>query len=286
MLQYGAGAGLGDLREAVCTLMGHAGIAADPADVLITAGSQMGLELVTALLCNPGDIVLVESPTYVGAIGAFRGLEVDIVHVGCDRDGLIPEELEGTIAELTARGRTVRMLYTIPNFNNPSGITLHPDRRPLVAGICARGGVRVVEDDPYGLLDFWDAPWRAIRSVDDTVIYLGSMSKIFAPGIRVGWVLAPRDVRDHLQLIAEATTICPSVLGQHLADRYLRTLDWRRYLKSRHRSLPRAGPAPRRRAHRPRPGRRAVAGRRHLHCRGTGGMTMSSGPRGLCCHLL
>lgn len=254
MLQYGAGAGLGDLREAVCTLMGHAGIAADPADVLITAGSQMGLELVTALLCNPGDIVLVESPTYVGAISAFRGLEV--VHVGCDRDGLIPEELEGTIAELTARGRTVRMLYTIPNFNNPSGITLHPDRRPLVAGICARGGVRVVEDDPYGL-DFWDAPLRAIRSVDDTVIYLGSMSKIFAPGIRVGWVLAPRDVRD-----------------------------WRRYLKSRHRSLPRAGPAPRRRAHRPRPGRRAVAGRRHLRRRGTGGMTMSSGPRGLCCHLL
>ncbi len=230
VLQYGAGAGVDALREAVCTVMSTAGIAADPEDVLITTGSQMGLELVTSLLCDPGDVVLAEAPTYVGAIGTFQGLEVDIVHVACDDDGLIPEELERTIAEVAAGGRTIKMLYTIPNFNNPSGITLHPDRRPVVAEICARAGIAVVEDDPYGLLDFWDSPLQAIRSNDDSVIYLGSMSKIFSPGIRIGWVLAPREVRDRLQLVAEATTICPSVLSQHLADQYLRTFDWRRYM--------------------------------------------------------
>ena len=230
VLQYGAGAGMLPLREAVCDVMRIAGIDAVADDVLITSGSQMGLELVTSLLCDPGDVVLVEAPTYVGAIGTFQGLEADIVHVACDDDGLIPEELERTIAEVRAQGKTIKMLYTIPNFNNPSGITLHPDRRPVVAEIAARAGIALIEDDPYGLLDFWDAPLQAIRSFDDSVIYLGSMSKIFSPGIRIGWVLAPRHVRDRLQLAAEATTICPSVLSQHLANQYLRAFDWRGYM--------------------------------------------------------
>lgn len=230
VLQYGAGAGMAPLREAVCDVMRTAGIDAVADDILITSGSQMGLELVTSLLCDPGDVVLAEAPTYVGAIGTFQGLEAQIVHVPCDDDGLIPAELERTIAEVRAQGRTIKMLYTIPNFNNPSGITLHPDRRPVVAEICARAGIAVVEDDPYGLLDFWDAPLQAIRSFDDSVVYLGSMSKIFSPGIRIGWVLAPRDVRDRLQLAAEATTICPSVLSQHLANTYLRDFDWRGYM--------------------------------------------------------
>ena len=230
VLQYGAGAGLESLREAVCGVMSTAGIDGDPDDVLITSGSQMGLELVTTLLCDPGDVVLVEAPTYVGAVGTFQGLEVDIVHVACDDDGLIPAELERAIADVAASGRSAKMLYVIPNFNNPSGITLHPDRRSIVAEICARTGLRVVEDDPYGLLDFWDAPLQAIRSLDESVIYLGSMSKIFSPGIRIGWVLAPREVRDRLQLVAEATTICPSVLSQHLATEYLQTFDWRRHM--------------------------------------------------------
>ncbi|MFT4136516.1 PLP-dependent aminotransferase family protein [Microbacterium sp.] len=230
VLQYGTGAGLEPLREAVCEVMSTAGIRAVPGDILITSGSQMGLELVTSLLCDPGDVVLVEAPTYVGAIGTFQGLEADIVHVACDDDGLIPAELERTIAEVRAQGRTIKLLYTIPNFNNPSGITLHPDRRPVVAELCRNAGIALVEDDPYGLLDFWDTPLQAIRSFDESVIYLGSMSKIFSPGIRIGWVLAPRDVRDRLQLAAEATTICPSVLSQHLANIYLREFDWRGYM--------------------------------------------------------
>lgn len=232
VLQYGAGAGVDELREAVCSVMATAGIDANPDDVLITTGSQMGLELVTSLLCDPGDVILVESPTYVGAIGTFQGLEAEIVHVECDDDGLIPEKLERAIEDVRAQGKTIKMLYTIPNFNNPSGITLHPDRRPAVAEICAKAEIPIVEDDPYGLLDFWDAPLQAIRSFDSSVIYLGSMSKIFSPGIRTGWVLAPREIRDRLQLVAEATTICPSVLSQHLASEYLRNFDWRGYMNS------------------------------------------------------
>ena len=225
VLQYGAGSGLDELREELSDLMRRSGIDAEPADILVTAGSQLGLELVASLYCDPGDVILAEHPTYVGAIGTFQGLEAEVVHVDCDDDGLIPEALERTIARLRRSGRTIKLLYTIPNFTNPSGRTLSGERRPRIARICREAGITVVEDDPYGLVRFAGEAIPSIRSTDPGVIYLGSLSKIFSPGIRIGWVLALKRIRDRLQLLSEATVIHASILSQHLALAYLRG-DW------------------------------------------------------------
>lgn len=227
VLQYGAGSGILPLRQELAELMGSVGVETGPDDVLVTAGSQLGIELVTAMLCDPGDVILAEAPTYVGAVSTFMGLEVAVEHVMCDENGLIPEELERRITELRAAGRVVKALYTIPNFNNPSGITLSAERRPLIAQICRDAGVTVIEDDPYGLVRFAGEHIPPIRSFDDSVIYLGSMSKIFSPGIRIGWLTAPAAVRERLQLLSESSVIHASVLSQHLALAYLRDFDWR-----------------------------------------------------------
>ena len=227
VLQYGAGSGILPLRQELAELMGSIGVETEPDDVLVTAGSQLGIELVTAMLCDPGDVILAEAPTYVGAVSTFLGLEVAVEHVMCDENGLIPEELERRITELRAAGRVVKALYTIPNFNNPSGITLSAERRPLIAQICRDAGVTVIEDDPYGLVRFAGEHIPPIRSFDDSVIYLGSMSKIFSPGIRIGWLTAPAAVRERLQLLSESSVIHASVLSQHLALAYLRDFDWR-----------------------------------------------------------
>ena len=225
VLQYGAGSGLDALRAELAQLLRRSGIDADPADILVTAGSQLGLELVASLFCDPGDVILAEHPTYVGAIGTFQGIEAKVQHVECDDDGLVPEALEAAIAELRGAGRPVKLLYTIPNFTNPSGRTLSAERRPRIAEICRAAGITIVEDDPYGLVRFAGSPIPAVRSHDPGVIYLGSLSKVFSPGIRIGWVLAPRRIRDRLQLLSEATVIHASILSQHLALEYLRG-DW------------------------------------------------------------
>ncbi|MHA3722958.1 aminotransferase-like domain-containing protein [Leucobacter sp. HY1910] len=227
VLQYGAGSGIAPLREQLALLMRTTGLAPDPDEILITAGSQFGIELVTAMLCDPGNVMLAEAPTYVGAISTFLGLEVAVEHVACDEHGLIPNELKRRIIELRAAGRTVKALYTIPNFSNPAGVTLSAARRPVIAQICKDAGVTVIEDDPYGLVRFAGAHIAPIKAHDDDVIYLGSMSKIFSPGIRIGWVYAPRALRDRLLLLSEATLIHPSLISQHLALAYLRDFDWR-----------------------------------------------------------
>ncbi|OFI37499.1 aminotransferase [Arthrobacter sp. SW1] len=232
-LQYGSGAGTEELQALICQVMKLEGISASPENIQVTAGSQMALELVTKLFCDPGDVVIAEGPTYVGALGVFEGFQAEVAHVAMDDDGVDPERLQQVIAGLKAAGKTIKFFYTIPNFNNPSGISLSPERRQRVVDVCRAEGVLVVEDNPYGLLAFdgtspdaTAAP--ALHSLDpDNVLYLGSFSKIFAPGLRVGWVVAPEDVRGRLQIASEATTICPSVLSQLIVENYISSYDWR-----------------------------------------------------------
>ena len=231
VLQYGTGAGVDELRETLADFMTLSGIHADAADLLVTSGSQMGIELITTMLCDAGDVVLAESPTYVGAIGTFLGLEADIEHVPCDEEGLIPEALLERIRQVRASGRKISFLYTIPSFSNPTGIRLSLQRRQQIVDICRAEGVQIVEDDPYGIISFDGTVTPAMRSLDDSVVYLGTMSKIFSPGLRVGWMLAPGELRDRLQLASEATTICASVLSQHLALEFL-SGDWRSSVES------------------------------------------------------
>ncbi|WP_309082438.1 PLP-dependent aminotransferase family protein [Zhihengliuella sp.] len=228
VLQYGSGPGESALREAIPEVMAAEGIHAAPESVQVTSGSQMGLDLIVKLLCDPGDTVLAEGPTYVGALGVFGGAGVRVRHVRMDDDGLVPEDLERVLGELAARSHLPRFLYTIPTFHNPTGITLATGRRRAVVEICRRFGVPIVEDNPYGLLGFSDAPRPSLHGLDpENVLYLGSFSKILSPGLRVGWVCAPPWLRRELQLAAESTTISASGLSQALATIFVTQTPWR-----------------------------------------------------------
>ncbi len=232
-LQYGSAQGVPTLREQICDVMAVEGISAHPDDIVVTVGSQMALDMVTRLFCDPGDVVLAEGPSYVGALGSFSAYEANVVHVTMDDDGLVPDALREALAECARQGRTVKFLYTIPNFHNPAGVTLATERRAEILEICRAHDVMVVEDNPYGLLAFDGQTYPPLRSMDpDNVIYLGSFSKTFASGLRVGWVLAPHAVREKLVLAAESATLCPPTLNQLVVSKYLSTHDWKGQIKS------------------------------------------------------
>ena len=226
-LQYGGGQGEEELREQIVEVMRYDHIHAHPDDVVVTTGSQQALDLVTEIFINPGDVVVAEAPSYVGALGVFRAYQADVVHVPMDDDGLVPAELDRTLTELKRAGRTVKFLYTVPNFHNPAGVTLTLERRPQIVEICRRHHVLILEDNPYGLLGFDADPLPALKSFDaDGVVYLGSFSKTFAPGYRVGWALAPHAVREKLVLASESAILSPTMMGQLSIATYLSTYDW------------------------------------------------------------
>jgi len=226
-LQYGSGQGEPALREAICEVMRVTGVAGHPDDVTVTVGSQQALDLVTRVFCDPGDVVVAEGPSYVGALGVFRSYQARVVHVEMDAHGLVPERLAAAFTALRAAGRRVKFLYTIPSHHNPAGVSMTADRRAAVARICAENDVFIVEDDPYGLLGLDGVQHRPIRADHpDNVIYLGSFSKTFAPGVRVGWALTPHAVREKLVLAQESATLCPPALSQHLVTSYLHDYDW------------------------------------------------------------
>ncbi|WP_084106263.1 PLP-dependent aminotransferase family protein [Demequina sp. NBRC 110056] len=231
-LQYGSGQGDEGLREHITQVMALEGISAHPDDVVVTTGSQQALDLVTKIFIDPGDVIVAEAPSYVGALGVFRAHEAEVVHVPMDADGLVPSELDATLTRLRAEGRRVKFLYTVPNFHNPGGVTLSLERRPQVVEICQRHGVLILEDNPYGLLGFDSEPLPAMRSLSpEGVIYLGSFSKTFAPGYRVGWAVAPHAVREKLVLASEAAILCPSNASQLAIRTYLDHADWKGQIK-------------------------------------------------------
>jgi DNA-binding transcriptional MocR family regulator len=181
---------------------------------------------------DPGDVVLAEGPSYVGALGVFQAAEADVVHVAMDDHGLVPAALEEAIAAVARSGRRAKFLYTVPAFQNPAGVTLPDGRRDEILNICERAGLLVIEDDPYGLLGFDDEPIRALRArARESVIYVGTFSKTFAPGFRVGWILAPHAVREKLVIASEAQILCPSAFSQAAVSTYIETMPWREQLK-------------------------------------------------------
>jgi 2-aminoadipate transaminase len=229
-LQYGSGQGDPLLRELICEVMALEDVHASSEDVVVTVGSQQALDLVTRVFIDPGDVVLAEAPSYVGALGTFAAYQADVVHVTMDADGLVPDALREAIAAVERSGRRAKFLYTVPNFHNPAGVSMSEARRDEVLDLCRTAGLLVLEDNPYGLLGFDGPPTRAIRAREggsgDDVLYLGSFSKTFAPGLRTGWVLAPHAVREKLVLAAEASVLCPPALTQMIVAEYLSTQDW------------------------------------------------------------
>jgi 2-aminoadipate transaminase len=227
-LQYGSGQGDPHLRERILDVMVPQQVSAHPDDIVVTTGSQQALDLVTRIFVDPGDVVVAEAPSYVGALGVFRSYQAQVVHVPMDDDGLQPDALAATLAQLQRSGRRVKLLYVVPNYHNPAGVTLSAARRPEILQVARRHGVLVVEDDPYGLLGFDGDPLPALHSLDaEGVIYLGSFSKTFAPGFRVGWAVAPHAVRERLVLASEAAILCPSAFSQLAVCSYLDNHDWK-----------------------------------------------------------
>jgi 2-aminoadipate transaminase len=227
-LQYGSGQGMPLLREQILEVMALEGIRAGVDDVVVTTGSQHALELVSKLFLDPGDVVIAEGPSYVTALVVFRSFQADVAHVEMDEHGLVPQSLRDTIARLREQGRTIKFLYTIPSFQNPMGVTLGWERRMEVLEIARENDILVVEDNPYGLLYFDQAPPKAMRSADEEgVIYLGTFSKTLAPGLRVGWAVAPHAVREKLILANEAAVLSPSSFSQTVISQYLSSADWR-----------------------------------------------------------
>lgn len=226
-LQYGGGQGIDELRERLVDVMAAEHVRVHPDDILITNGGQQGLDLLGKLFCNPGDIVLAEGPSYVGALNAFSSYQGYIIHLAMDDEGLIPESLDDTIAALREAGRTAKFLYTVPNHQNPAGVSMSATRREALIDRAQRYDLLIVEDNPYGLLDFKGEQLTCLHEMDpDRVIYLGTLSKIFSPGVRIGWVVAPPPIRRKLTLLKETADLSQSNLTQYVAERWLATQPW------------------------------------------------------------
>ncbi|WP_340376963.1 PLP-dependent aminotransferase family protein [Streptomyces sp. SS7] len=222
-LQYATTEGEPELREALAARTSARGLATTADDVLVTTGSQQALSLLATALLDPGDTVLVESPCYLAALQAFTLAGARIVAVPEDEEGPDPEAL----AELVARERP-KLLYTVPTFQNPTGRTLPAARRAALASVAARHGLWIVEDDPYGELryDGERVPWIAAHpdALDRTVL-LGSFSKVMAPGLRLGWLRAPAELRRACAVAKQAADLHTPTVNQLAAARYLAVND-------------------------------------------------------------
>ena len=232
-LQYGSGQGHPKLRDQICDVMALEGIRANPDDVLVTTGSQQALDLISRIFLDPGDVVLVEAPSYVGALGTFQQYEASVAHVETDDFGLVPQGLRDAIAALRGAGRIIKFLYLIPNYQNPSGVLLPAERRTEILNICRESGIFVVEDNPYGLLGFDEPSPNAMRAQDsENVIYLGTFSKTIAPGLRIGWALVPSSLKEKLIIASESSILCPSNFAQLAISSYLAEQPWRDQIAS------------------------------------------------------
>ncbi len=222
VLQYGPTRGYKGLLEACAEILAARGIATHPDQIMVTTGSQQGIDLVGKTLVDAGDVVLVELPAYTGAISAFRNTGASLVGVRQQPDGIDLEDLDRVLARERAAGRSVRFLYLVPNFQNPTGLLLSLAKRKALLEWAARVDLLIVEDDPYGALYFEDttsaADTRPMKAddVEGRVIYLSSFSKTLAPGFRVAWIAAPEPIIDKLDLFKQTQDLMTPALDQHV----------------------------------------------------------------------
>ena len=222
VLQYGPTRGYRPLLESILGVLDARGIKASLDELIITNGSQQGLDLIARVLVSPGDVVLVELPAYTGAIAAFKNMQATLVGVNQDDDGINLEHLDVVIERERASGRTVKLLYLVPNFQNPTGRLLKLGKRQRLIEWAERRDVLIVEDDPYGVLYFDDvateAETRPIKADDDRgrVMYLSTFSKTLAPGFRVGWMVAPPALIERFDTAKQSTDLTSGILDQRI----------------------------------------------------------------------
>jgi 2-aminoadipate transaminase len=222
VLQYGPTRGYKPLLGAVADIMSARGVTTTPEHLLVTTGSQQGLDLVARVLLDPGDVVLVELPTYTGAITAFRNVQARMVGVRQESDGIDLDALDETYARLATEGARVRVLYLVPNFQNPTGLLIGLRKRRRLLEWAERRNVLILEDDPYRELYFEDSATEAdVRPIkaddrDGRVVYLSSFSKTLAPGYRIAWIDAPAPLASKLEMAKQAEDLCSGALDQRV----------------------------------------------------------------------
>ena len=237
-LQYGPTAGLEGIKDVIVDVMEAEGTSARQEDVFITTGAQQGLDLVGKVFLDEGDAVLCEGPTYAGALNAFAAYRPRIVHVPMDRAGMIPVAAREALNKARKQGIHVKFIYTVPNFQNPAGVTLAAQRRRELLDIAREYDLIILEDNPYGMLRFEGESLPTIASLEqetgteaDRVVYLGTFSKIFAPGVRLGWVHAQPGILHKINIGKQGADLCSSNLSQMMIYSYFQHADWRAYIK-------------------------------------------------------
>jgi DNA-binding transcriptional MocR family regulator len=224
VMQYSTTEGEADLREWIAGRMnGRLGTSVEASEILVTSGSQQGLDLTGKVLLDEGDEVLCESPTYLGAIQAFTAYRPRFVEVPTDDDGMLPEEL----AKRLAGCRRPKIIYVVPDFQNPSGRSWSLERRRQVRDVASRFPVVIVEDNPYGELRFEGVARPPLKAMDrhGQVVMLGTFSKILCPGLRLGWIAAPVELLEKYVLVKQGADLHTSTLCQRLAADYVRGYD-------------------------------------------------------------
>ena len=228
VLQYGPTRGYVPLLEAILPVLARRHISVSLDELLITSGSQQGIDLIGRVLITPGDVVLVELPAYTGAISAFKNAQARLAGVRQDEDGINLDDLDDVCVRERRAGRRVNLLYLVPNFQNPAGLLLGLEKRRRLVEWADRRNVLIVEDDPYGALYFDDvaseAETRAIRSMDTNgrVIYLSTFSKTLAPGFRVGWMVAPASLADRFETAKQTVDLMTGSLDQRIVHEAVR----------------------------------------------------------------
>jgi 2-aminoadipate transaminase len=233
-LQYGPTEGFEETKACIASVMAAEGMTVDTDDVIVTTGGQQAIDLVCKTLIDPGDVIVCEAPTYPGAVPVFCSYEAEVIQISMDDDGLDTAELAATLGRLREAGRRPKFVYTVPSFHNPGGVTLSLERRRRLVELAREHELLVCEDNPYGLLRFEGEPMPPLYSLDggDYVLYLGTLSKILSPGIRIGWVVAPPPVLEKIGLGKQATDLCTSTLAQYFVREYFAEGRWREYVES------------------------------------------------------
>jgi len=227
-LQYGPTRGYKPLLESAMRVLECRGVRASLEQLIVTSGSQQGIDLIARVLVSPGDVVLVELPTFTGGIAAFKNAQAELVGVRLEDDGISLEHLDEMWQQATRAGKVVKLLYLIPNFQNPTGSLLGLSKRPKLLEWAERRDVLIVEDDPYGQLYFEDVAsepeTRPIAADDATgrVLYLSTVSKVLAPGFRVGWMKAPESLIERFDTAKQSTDLTSGILDQHIVHEALR----------------------------------------------------------------
>ncbi len=230
-LQYGSTVGRLETRQVVCDLVRDFGIRCKPDQVVLTSGAQEALDLIAKAFIDPGDIILAEGPTYLGALQAFSAYEPDVRCIDLDEDGMRMDLLEAELERIGKGNPRLKFCYVIPTFQNPGGVTMCPSRRQRLLELASEYGFMVIEDDPYGRLRYEGGHQIPLKTLDDDVVYLGTISKTFAPGLRTGWVIAPRAVLSKINLVKQGTDLCGSSFDQVVVEHYFTDTPWQRTLR-------------------------------------------------------